>query len=553
MADLLLKGGNLVNVFSGEIYPAEVAISKGKIAGLGDYEAREVVDVSGKFILPGFIDSHVHLESSMLSPAEFCRAVIPHGVTAVISDPHEIANVLGIKGLKYMLEASRRLPLDIYLMLPSCVPATNLETSGARLKASDLKPFLKEKKVLGLAELMNYPGVLSSDPEVWAKIEMMEGGLIDGHAPGLSGKDLQDYVAAGITSDHECISAEEAKEKLRSGMRIFIREGSSAKNLEALLPIVTPANSRFCSFATDDLHPADLKTGSINLLVKKAVSLGLDPVTAVQMATINPAQYFGLKKVGAVAPGYFADLLVIDNFQNFNVEMVFKAGELIAKDGEALTSSRISFRGDVKGSVKIKPIRLEDLRLKAKTSKARIIELIPGQIVTRQLILPILSKDGFLVSDTRSDILKLAVIERHKASGNIGFGLVKGFGLKAGALASSVAHDSHNLIAVGVSDENILTAILAVKKMQGGLVVVKDKKVLAELPLPIAGLMSDRPLNFVLERLSKIDQAVRSLGIEIEYPFSILSFLALPVIPELKLTDKGLVDVKQFKIVELFV
>ncbi len=552
-ADLVLKGGRVVNVFSGEIYHADVAVVGDKIAGLGSYEAKRTIDVSSKFILPGFIDSHVHLESSMLTPAEFTRAALLHGTTAVVADPHEIANVLGKKGIDYILAASQGLPLDLYFMLPSCVPATRLETSGAHLTSSHLRPFLKHERVLGLAEMMNYPGVLSGKPEVLRKLNDFRSTVIDGHAPGLSGKDLSAYVAAGISSDHECVSADEAREKARLGMTIFIREGSAAKDLEALLPAVTGANSRFFTFATDDLQPGDLKKGGINLVIQKAIRLGLDPVTAVQMATINPARHFCLKYRGAVLPGYAADMVVIDNFEKFNVEMVFKSGKLAAEKDQLIARVKNVHHAAAKGTVRTRPITREGIRLRTRSDRARVIELIPDQIETRHTILQVPTRDGFVVSDPGQDIVKLLVIERHRATGNVGFGLLKGLGLASGALAGTVAHDSHNIIVAGVGDNDILLAISEIKKLQGGLVVVNNGKVLAELPLPVAGLISDRPLDFVVKKLTGIDQAVKQLGVKIDHPFGILSFLALPVIPELKLTDRGLVDVKQFKFVNLFV
>jgi adenine deaminase len=552
-ADLVLKGGRVVNVFSGEIYRTDVAIHQGTIAGLGEYEGKTVINIASKLILPGLIDSHVHLESSLLTPAEFAKAALPHGTTAVVADPHEITNVLGKKGIIYILKASKGLPLDFYFMLPSCVPATPLETSGARLAAGDLLPFLKHERVLGLAEMMNYPGVLSGDTEVLQKLRRFRDTMIDGHAPGLSGKDLSAYIGAGITSDHECTSADEAREKVRLGMTIFIREGSAAKDMEALLPAVTPANSRFFCLATDDFQPGDLKNGSINQLIKKAIRIGLDPVTAVQMATINPARHFGLKRKGAVLPGYAADVVVIDSFDDFAVEMVFKKGNLVARGDTCVIPCKSRHHEQTRGTVKIRPITKQDLRIRAKTGQARVIELIPDQIETKHAILPVSTRSGFIFSDTERDILKLMVIERHKATGNMGLGLVKGFGIRSGAIAGTVAHDSHNIIAVGVSDDDILVAVSEIRKLQGGLVVVNKKKVLAEIPLPVAGLMSDKPLDYVVKKLAKVEEAVKGLGVKIKHPFGILSFLALPVIPELKLTDKGLVDVNQFKLVDLFV
>jgi len=552
-ADLVLKGGSLVNVYSGEIYQTDIAVSGGKIAGLGSYNGSTIVDLSSKFILPGFIDSHVHVESSMLAPAEFARAALPHGTTAVIADPHEIANVLGKAGIRYMLSASEGLPLDFYFMLPSCVPTTSLETSGAHLTAADLLPFLKQRRVLGLAEMMNYPGVLLGKPDVLRKLQAFSHTMVDGHAPGLSGNDLSAYAGAGISSDHECTTADEARRKVRCGMTVFMREGSAAKDLEALLPAVTQANARFFTLATDDFQPGDLTRGSIDQLVKKAVRLGLDPVMAAQMATINAAQYFGLRHKGAVLPGYDADIVVVDDLKHFTVEKVFKLGRLVAEHGRCIASVKSHDHEQTRGTVRTRPIKKTDILLKAKTNRARVIELIPNQIETKCSIMPVTVQGGHVISDTENDVLKLLVIERHQFTGNRGFGLIRGLGLKTGALAATVAHDSHNIITAGVADEDILVAVSRVQKIQGGLVVVSNGKVLAEIPLPIAGLMSDKPLAFVVKRLAEIDAAVKRLGVTIVHPFGILSFMALPVIPELKLTDKGLVDVKQFKLVDLFV
>jgi len=552
-ADLVLKKGIVANVHSGELYQTDIAIAGDKIAGLGDYEGRKIIDVSGKFVLPGLIDSHVHIESSLLTPPEFARAALPHGTTAVVADPHEIANVLGKKGIAYMLRAAGDQLLDFYFMLPSCVPATRLETSGARLNSSDLSPLLKHERVLGLAELMDYRGVLSAEPSVLRKLYAFSQRLVDGHAPGLSGKDLSAYAGAGISSDHECVSAEEAREKVRLGMTIYVREGSSAKDLEALLPAITHSNSRFFTLATDDFHPLDLKKGGINLLIKKAVRLGLDPVTAIQMATINPARHFGLARKGAILPGYDADLIVVDGFENMSVEKVFKSGRLVAENGECAATNRRTKHGDARNTVRIRPVTRSAIRIRAASDYARVIELIPDQIETKHTILPVTAQDGVIIPDTKRDILKLLVIERHGATGRIGKGLVKGFGLAAGALAGTVSHDSHNIIVVGANDDDILYAVARINRLQGGLVVVSGKKVLAEIPLPIAGLMSDKPLDFVVKKLTEIERAVKNLGVKIEHPFGILSFLALPVIPELKLTDRGLVDVRRFKFVDLSV
>jgi len=553
-ADLLLKNGQLVNVVSGEIYPANVAIYKGRIAGIGDYDANKVINLNGKYVCPGFIDVHLHIESTMLPPPEFARITVPHGTTTVVADPHEIANVLGVEGIKYMLEASKDLPQNIFFVLPSCVPTTPLETSGAKLEASDLKPLLKEQRIIGLAEVMNFLGVIERDEKLLAKIEMARKAkvLIQGHAPGLGGKDLAAYIGAGIRSDHECVKLEEAKEKLHLGMNIFIREGSSAKNLEDLLPLLSPLNSRFISLCTDDMHPSNLIQGHINSILKKAVSLGLDPITAVQLATINPARHCGFKELGAIAPGYIADIVVVDNLHDFNVDMVFKDGKLVAEKGKANFAIKLKKKAGVRETIKAKSPKVKDFIIEAKDSSIRVIDVIPDQIITSQTLEEPLIKDKCVVSDVDRDILKLAVIERHKASGRVGHGFVRGFGLRRGAIAQTIAHDSHNIICVGVNDEDMLSAVREVIKLKGGIVVVAGGLVLAELPLPVAGLLSDEPLEVVHEKLLSLKEAAKEIGCKLDNPFGLLSFLALPVIPKLKLTDRGLVDVEKFEIVDLF-
>ncbi len=552
-ADLLLKGASVVNVFSGELERADVALAEGKIAGIGRYDAARTIDLSSRILVPGFIDSHVHIESSMLSPAEFCRAILPFGTTAVIADPHEIANVLGSRGIRFMLDTTEHLPLDFYFMLPSCVPASALETSGARLAAKDLVRFLKHPRVLGLAEMMDYPGVLAGKRDVLAKLEAFGDRMIDGHAPGLTGRDLSAYRAAGITSDHESAAAEEAREKIRRGMTVFVREGSAARNLEDLLPAITPANSAFFCFASDDREAEDLTQGGISSMLRKAVRLGLDPVTAIRMATINPARHFNLRNKGAVAPGYDADLVVIDTLRDFRVGQVFKEGVPVAKKGRVLVP--VSSPPEAKrfsDSVRCAPVSAEDLRLRSGTGRARVIELIPGSIETRARIMPVIVDNGSVANGPDRDIAKLIVVERHKRSGRTGLGLVRGFGLTHGAFASTVAHDSHNIIAVGVSDEDIIAAVRGLAAMHGGMIAVRNRKVLARLPLPLAGLMSAEGVGRVARAQAALDRAVRRLGVRIRFPFAALSFLALPVIPELKLTDRGLVDVSRFKLVDLF-
>ncbi len=552
--DLLIKNGRVINVFTGEIEKKDVAIYKGIIVGFGDYRARKILDIKGEFLCPGLIDGHVHIESSMLTIPRFAQAVIPHGTTTVVIDPHEIANVMGIDGIKFMVESSKRIPLNVFIMLPSCVPATNLETSGAKLDAKDLKPLFKEDRIIGLAEMMNFPGVINRDPEVLKKIEMANRKIIDGHAPGLSGKNLYAYLMANIRSDHECTKPEEALEKLRNGMWIMIREGSTAKNLKDLLPIVNNKNSRRFLFVTDDRHPKELvEDGHIDSLIKISISSGLDPILAIQMATINPSQYFGLNNLGAIAPGYRADLISLEDLKKFKIKKVFKDGSLVFNNGRTLISYDKELKLSIKTkSVRIKPLSDESFIIKSDKAYAKVIKIIPDQIVTEKVVKRILLKDGIAYPDIKEDILKIAVIERHRATGNIGVGFVQGFGLKKGAIGSSISHDSHNIIVVGTNDIDMLKAAEAISKMGGGLVAVSDKKVLESLALPIAGLMTDISLAEVQKRLSAIGKVVKSLGCKLSDPFMTLSFLSLPVIPELKITDKGLVDVNSFKIVPLF-
>jgi adenine deaminase len=550
-ADLILANARVVNVFSGEVEPGNVAVCGDSIAGIGDYsQAKQVLDLGNRYLAPGLINGHTHIESSMLDIGQYARAVVSRGTLAVVTDLHEIANVCGLDGIRYVLGCARRLPLDLFLMAPSCVPATHLETSGASLDPEAIRRLLRLKGCIGLGEVMNFPGVLSGDESVLTKISLARGKVIDGHAPGVSGEDLNAYIAAGILSDHESTSLEEAREKLRRGMYVMIREGSSEKNLDALLPLVTDKTYKRCMFVVDDRSCVDLlRDGDIDAVVRKAIGSGLDPVRAIQLATINPAEYFRLNRLGAIAPDYQANLIVIDDLSNLSIDMVFYRGRLVARQGKPLFPL-YQADGGLTNTVNLKPFSIEALRLLASGETEPVIEIVPGQIITKKRMERVKVLDGVIVPDTSRDILKLVVVERHRATGNIGLGLVKGFGLKTGALASSIAHDCHNIIAVGTNDEDIFTAVKEIERLHGGLVVTADGKVLASLALPIAGLLSDEPLEVVVDKLEKLEQIAKDLGTTLQSPFSTLSFLALPVIPELRLTDLGLVDVNAFRLLK---
>jgi adenine deaminase len=554
MADLLIKNGRVVDVFSGEIEKKDVAIFGGVVVGFGDYRAREIIDVNGDFLCPGLIDGHVHIESSMVTIPEFARAVLPNGTTSVVIDPHEIANVLGREGIRFMAESAKNIPLNVFIMVPSCVPATHMETSGATIKAADLRSLLKEPWTVGLAEMMNFPGVIFRDPEVLRKIEAAKGKRIDGHAPMLSGKGLYAYLTAGIRSDHECTTPKEAKEKLKNGMRIMIREGTTARNLRSLISLVHFKNANRFFFVTDDRHPKELlEEGHIDSMVRKAVQWGLDPILAIRMATLNAAEYFRLDDLGAIAPGYRADIISFDHLGRFQIKKVFKDGKLVAGNGNLFfppIRQRKSLK--LKETVRVKPLKKNAFLVRSDQSLAKVIQLIPDQIVTRKVMERVLLRDGAAHPNVKEDVLKIAVVERHKATGNIGIGFVQGFGLKKGAIGSSVAHDSHNIVLVGTNDADMFKAVEVIQAMKGGLTAVSDGRVLASLPLPIAGLMSGASVAQVNLQLEALHRATKTLGCKLPDPFMILSFLSLPVIPELKITDKGLVDVNQFKFVPLF-
>lgn len=554
-ADLVLKNAKLVNVLSEEIYETDIAIVGNMIVGVSDgYEGIEEIDLDGAYVTPSFIDGHVHLESSMLLPSEFAKLVIPSGTTTVIADPHEISNVMGLQGISFMREATKNLPLDVYMTLPSCVPATDLETSGVELNSYDLALLIDAPWVLGIAEMMNFPGVVACENSVLSKIQLGidKNKRIDGHAPHLSGKELCSYIASGVASDHECTNPQEAIEKLRLGMYLMVREGTAARDLEELLPVLKEYNTRKCIFVTDDRHPKHLLS-HISGMVEKAVKNGVNPIKAIQMASINTAEYFKIPNLGAIAPGYIADIAVFDDLVNFKPKMVFKKGRLVAKNSKMLADVSEFKVPSIRGSVNIKPTTEGVFDIKALSDRVKVINVIPKQLITKQTIENVKSVNGLAVSDVENDILKIAVIERHKASGNIGLGFVKGFGLKTGAIASTVAHDSHNMIVIGTNDDDMCYAVNELVKSQGGKIIVNNGKTLAQLALPVGGLMSDIPAEEVIEKLEKLNAAAAEIGCKIADTFMSMAFLSLSVIPELKMTDKGLIDVNKFEVTNLFV
>ena len=556
-ADLVIKNANIVNVLSEEIYKGDIAIVDGVIAGIGEnYSGEKEIDVNGAFVSPSFIDGHVHLESAMMLPKEFASVVLPAGTTTVIIDPHEISNVLGLHGISFMHEAVKNLPMDVYTMLPSCVPATPFETSGFDLNSYDLSLLIDKPWVLGLAEMMNFPGVLNLDNNVMAKLELAKSKekRIDGHAPYLSGKDLCAYVASGVKSDHECTTPEEAIERIRLGMYVMIREGTAAKDLDALLPVLKNCNTRKCIFVTDDRHPSDLKE-HINGMVRRAVEAGVDPIKAIQVASLNTAEYFGLQNLGAIAPGYKADLLVLPDLKSFKPDIVMKNGNVIAHNGKLAVEIPQGEALAVRNSVNVRWITPEDFKISVNEPDGKIgvkaLEVIPHQLITKSVETEALVEDGNAISNIENDTLKICVIERHRATGNIGKGFVKGFNLKCGAIASTVAHDSHNMIVIGTNDADMYTAAVALIKCKGGKVVVKDGEIISELALPIAGLMSDREFDYVVDKCEELNQAAHSIGCELNDPFMTMGFLSLPVIPELKITDKGVFDTNKFDFIDV--
>lgn len=561
--ELVLKNARVVNVFTNELEEADVAIENGVIAGLGDYTGVKEIDLQGKIVCPGFIDGHIHIESSMVTPDEFECAVMPHGTTGVVTDPHEITNVAGLAGLDYMIEITEKLDIDVYFTLPSCVPSTELDEAGAVLEAEDLEPYYSNDRVIGLAEIMNSYGTVKADEKILRKLNgaLKRGLVIDGHAPFITGKQLNAYAAAGVVSDHECSEGSEAVEKLRRGQWIMIREGTAAKNLDALLQLFEEPYYNRAMLVTDDKHPGDLiKHGHIDYIIKRAIENGKSPFHAIRMATLNPAQYFGLKKKGAVAPGYDADIVVISDFNSFTVEKVFKAGRLVAENGSCIENeinvkqvADISFSDEIKrrvfDSFQMKEITKADLQINETGENKRVIWLTPKQLLTEEKIMPFDKNNGGICVE--SDVIKLAVFERHFNTGHVGVGFIGGYGLKRGAVASSVSHDSHNLIIAGVSDEDMIAAGNRVRENRGGLAVALDGKIIGELPLPVAGIMSDRPAEEIEEKLLQMKKRLREMGIPEEIdPFMTLAFVSLPVIPALRLNTYGVIDTQRQKVVK---
>ena len=554
-AAMVLKNCRVVNVFSGDVEEGDIALEEGYIAGIGRFDGIEEIDLGGKTVCPGFIDGHVHIESAMVTPPVFASVVVARGTTSVIADPHEIANVSGIRGIEYILKTSSDLPLTVHVMAPSCVPATSFETSGAEITARDIEVLLERDGILGLGEMMNYPGVLAGDKEVLAKISAAKGRIIDGHGAGLAGENLSAYFLAGISTDHECVSKEEAIERIRLGVYVAIREGTAAKNLENIVPAVNSDNWWRFMFCTDDRHLEDIMTeGHIDHCIRKAIKLGLDPVTAVRLATISPARCYNLKGQGAVAPGYRGDLAVVDNLEDFNVESVFVLGRKVAENGDMLSDLAVKYHPmPGENSINMAPLQTDAFEIRAAGRRIPVIEIIPGSIETGFGYADMDIREGVPVPPDGDNILKIAVIERHRATGNVSAAYIRGLGLRNGAIASSVAHDSHNIIIAGDDDSLMKQAVMALNDCGGGYCIVdgRDKETLC-LPLPVAGLMTDRPAAEVRRRLEILLKRAKDLGVPGNIdPFITLSFMALPVIPSLKLTDKGLFDVNSFKFVDL--
>lgn len=554
-AQTVFKNISLVNVFTGEIYKTDVAVHDGYIAGIGSYTGAVNLDMEGKYLAPGFMDGHVHIESSLVTPGEFARAVAARGTTALVADPHEIANVKGIAGIKYMLEGTENLPIDVYIMLPSCVPATPFENSGSVLKAEDLMEIINHPRVLGLGELMDFNNVIHNEKSIMNKIVLAKNAnkFIDGHGPQLSGKELNSYIVAGVRTEHECTTVEEARERLRLGMHVMLREGSAARNVIDLLPALNETNISRCMFCTDDRHPEDILTeGHIDNNIRIAIKQGVDPVKAIQMATINTARCYNLERVGAIAPGYKADMVVLNDLESLEIYQVYKEGKLIAQEGTSLFEIKSINDSKMRNSVNIKPFTDDCFSISTDEQGLRVIGLQPHSLVTKDLWRNVNLVDGKYITDDGKELLKIAVIERHNATGNIGLGLVEGLGLRKGAIASTVAHDSHNLVVIGDNDKDMRIAAEYLKEIGGGIAIASEGSIIRSLPLPIGGLMSDLSLEQLQEQLEDMLAVAYRMGVSRDYdPFMTLAFLALPVIPELKVTDLGLFDVVNFRFTKI--
>lgn len=553
-ADIVVKNGKIIDVFNKEIIEADIAIADGVFAGIGNFDGEEVIDAKGKYIAPGFIDGHVHIESAMVTPAEFANVVLPHGVTTVVADPHEIANVSGMEGIRFMIDASEDIPLHVLFGIPSCVPATPFEHAGAVLSAEDLLPLYDHERVISLGEVMDFPAVHNGDDAMLDKLvdAMNQTRVIDGHAAGVDQNGINVYMAAGIHSDHECTTAAEAKDRLQRGMYVMLREGSASRDLKTLLDAVNEKNARRCLFVTDDKHLDDLiEEGSINHNIRVTIQHGIHPITAIQMATLNAAECFGLKNKGSIAPGYDADFLFLDSLENISIMEVFVKGVAVARNGKCVSKHKNAVKPSSRliNSMQMKDVGAEDLHIDLDYGqRANIISIIPNSIVTKHEVQTVPVEHGRFQPSVAKDLMKMAVIERHNKTGNIGLGILHGLGLKSGAIASTFAHDSHNVIAAGTNDLDLLKAISCMKEINGGIVVVEHGKLLASLPLAISGLISDQDFNRVNADLQKLNDALDAIGFSGDFnPFITLSFMALPVIPEIKLTDMGLFDVDSFK------
>lgn len=554
---LVLKNCKIINVFNGKIIASDIAIDHGKIIGIGNYNGETVLDMGGRYVAPGLIDAHMHMESTLVTPEQMSRIIVPRGTTTVIADPHEIANVLGIEGINYMIEAASNTELNGFFMMPSCVPATPFENAGFILDRDALSTLESHPKVLGLGEVMDYPNVISGNLDILSKLEMADRMIIDGHGPSLTGKALNAYVINGIRTDHECTTVEEMEERIGLGMYVAIREGTAARNLEVLIKGINNHTKQQCMFCTDDKHPEDiLKEGHIDYNVKRAIELGIDPITAIQMATINPARCYNLRDIGAIAPGYDADLIVFDSFDTFEIEEVFKKGRLVAKNKKPLFEVSISDTSKVTNTIKLKPITSEQLHLSLESDVAKVIRITPGSIVTEHVVRRIYQDhNGHFKPNPMIDIVKIAVLERYGKTNTIGIGLVENFKIKNGAIATTISHDSHNVIVIGDNDADMAQAVNALIEIEGGIVLASNGKIIGKLPLPIAGLMSTQSMEEVssqIEKLKKLANETLSIPSTLE-PFMTLSFLALPVIPELKITDQGYFDVTKFEFVDISV